>query len=466
MTEVVEKEKRDPATLPFPERLRDIKPPYRPGVTRVPVDRYFKQEYHDMEVERIWKRSWQWACREEEIPEIGDYHIYEVATLSFIVVRTGAQEFKAYWNSCPHRGRKLRDCDGKRADEFRCMFHGWAWSIEGRIKDMLFGEDFPGTGKEVSRLREVNTGLWGGFVFINPDPDCESLEDFLGEMPAHFADTKCNFDKRWKQVHVQAELAVNWKIAQEAFIEPWHVHATHPQQLGPVSIHPAGGERWDDYGNWMRNAPMFPGDPEGPTTSWMPVAETEQDFLDSFYDTPYAEGKRMLADQSRPAAEMTMANARETMRKTLGDAVDDYHDVHVAGYEMVHLWPNMHPWGGFSRLVYRFRPDGSNPERCVMDILLMSPWPEDRPRPAPSPVHRLKLGSPISDAPELGILAHIFLQDLGNMEAVQAGLRTSPNGYVILGNHNDAPVRHFQDLYEKWMGLEESIHTPLNGVEK
>lgn len=454
MGEANAKERVDPKDIPFPDHLRIAKPPYRPGVKRVPVDRFFKQEYHDLEIERVWKKSWQWACREEEIPEIGDYQLYEVANLSFIVVRTGENAFKAYWNSCPHRARRIRDCDGKRATELRCMFHGWAWNIDGKIKDMPFGEDFPGTGREVSRLREVKTGVWAGFVFINPDPDAESLEDFLGEMPEHYAAMGCDFGTRWKQVHVQAELPCNWKVVQEAFIEPWHVIATHPQLLGAPGGG-RGGERWDDFGNWMRNAPAFPGDPEPPTGTWSHPAQDDQQFIDGHYDIHLNEESTVKAEEQRSGGEILMHNAREQARGVIGDKIDEYHDFHLAGYEMVSLWPNMHPWAGFSRLVYRFRPHGNDPERSIMDILLMSPWPEDRPRPEPAPVHRLGLGEPITNAEELGFLSRIFLQDLGNLRSVQAGLKSSPNGYVILGNHNDAPVRHFHDLYEKWMGLEE-----------
>ncbi len=449
------RDKVDPSQIPFPEHLRIAKPPYRPGVMRVPVDRFYKQEYHDLEVERIWKRSWQWACRVEEIPEIGDFQIYEIAELSFIVIRTGANSFKAYWNSCPHRARRIRDCDGKRATELRCMFHGWAWSIDGKIKDMMFGEDFPGTGREVSRLREAKVGVWAGFIMINPDLDAEPLEDFIGELPDHFEAIGCDFGARWKQVHVQAELECNWKVAQEAFLEPWHATTTHPQLIGlPMEGHPAG-ERWDDFGNWMRNAPAFPGDPVPPTRGWSTPAENEQQFIDGHYDYHLNEECPVKVEEGISPAETVMRNAREEYRAVMGDKIDEYHDFHFSGYEMVSLWPNMHPWGGFSRLIYRFRPLGSNPERCIMDILLMSPWPEDKPMPAPATIHRLGPDEPITNAVELGFIARIFVQDLGNLRAVQAGLKSSPHRYVILGSHNDAPVRHFHDLYDKWMGLEE-----------
>ncbi len=42
------------------------------GTADVPREVFFEKNYHDIEVEQLWKKVWQWACREEEIPEVGD----------------------------------------------------------------------------------------------------------------------------------------------------------------------------------------------------------------------------------------------------------------------------------------------------------------------------------------------------------------------------------------------------------
>ncbi len=443
--------------IPYPPHLLVEKPPYRPRVARVGVNRYFELAYHQREVERIWKRAWQWACREEEIPEIGDYMVYEVASLSFIVTRTGVNEFKAYWNSCLHRGRKLCDFAGKRATEFRCMFHGWAWNIDGTLKDMNCGWDFPGTRDEVARLPEARTGVWGGFVFINPDPACEPLAEFLGELPDHFEGAGHDLGRRSKQVHATVHVPANWKIVQEAFLEAWHVSHTHPQIVRSPDYRSVAGNRWDDFGNWMRSAPARPTDqyraPPGYATS---TAETPQDAVDMYWDYHRNEDSPIKVGPGETAGQVIAREIRIAQRKALGDAVEAYHDVHMSTGEMVSVWPNFHPWGGFSRLVYRFRPYQNDPERSIMDVLLMAPWPDDRPRPPPAPPHELGLEDSISEAHELGGLWRIFQQDLGNVAAVQAGLQTSARGYVILSQHNDAPVRKFHDMYDRWMGSDNS----------
>jgi nitrite reductase/ring-hydroxylating ferredoxin subunit len=95
----------------------------------IPYDRYFDPKYVELEVENIWKKEWQIACREEDIPEIGDRISYDIVNMSFLVVRTGANEFKAFYNSCPHRARKLCEHQGK-GDSIQCGFHGWTFGLD------------------------------------------------------------------------------------------------------------------------------------------------------------------------------------------------------------------------------------------------------------------------------------------------------------------------------------------------
>ncbi|MGE4649406.1 MAG: Rieske 2Fe-2S domain-containing protein, partial [Myxococcota bacterium] len=86
-----------------PETLR-AESPQKPTSWYVPRDRYFSRDYHDLEVERLWRRVWQMACREEEIPEVGDHVVYEVGDLSILVVRSEADRVRAFHNTCLHRG--------------------------------------------------------------------------------------------------------------------------------------------------------------------------------------------------------------------------------------------------------------------------------------------------------------------------------------------------------------------------
>ena len=82
------------------------------------------------------------ACREEEIPKVGDYQIYEIVGKSLIVTRTAPGEIRAFYNSCLHRGRKLVTVPGSKS-EFRCPYHGFAWNCDGTFKENPIPWDFP-----------------------------------------------------------------------------------------------------------------------------------------------------------------------------------------------------------------------------------------------------------------------------------------------------------------------------------
>src|SRR6516225_1706978 len=73
-------------------------------VTELPIDRYIERDWHEREKERLWKRVWQLACREEHIPQVGDYIVYEIAGRSYLVIRSAPDEIRAYPNACLHRG--------------------------------------------------------------------------------------------------------------------------------------------------------------------------------------------------------------------------------------------------------------------------------------------------------------------------------------------------------------------------
>ncbi len=260
----------DADTHPVSEVLRRVGEDLPSGNTRVPAGVYHERRWHDLEVERLWSRVWQLACLEEDIPEVGDYHVYDIANLSFLVVRTAPDEIKAYRNACLHRGRKLREHAGRGARNLRCAFHGWCWNLDGSMKEIPCQWDFPDVEFDDYGLPEASVGTWQGFVFLNPDRDAEPLGDFLGDLGDHF--TAAPFTERFKAAHVRKLMPMNWKVCQEAFMESYHVVATHPtlmQTLGDAN------SRYDAWGNYSRA--MSASGVESPHLTGMPHWEPLDD---------------------------------------------------------------------------------------------------------------------------------------------------------------------------------------------
>ena len=137
---------------------------------------------------------------------------------------------------------------GTALTELRCAFHGWAWNLNGSLKQIPCAYDYAGLKKEDEALPEVKLERWGRFIFINPDPDCDSLASHLGDLDSHFE--LLPYDKRYKAAHVGKVIKANWKVVQEAFMESYHVLMTHPQIL-TGGAHD-GCTKYDAFENYSR----------------------------------------------------------------------------------------------------------------------------------------------------------------------------------------------------------------------
>ena len=403
----------------------------------IPVERYTSRAFHDLEVERLWKRVWQMACREEDIPEVGDTVVYDIAHLSYLVVRVAPDTIKAYPNACLHRGRSLRDDDG-RASELRCSFHGFCWNLDGSLKDVPCSWDFPQVDKASWPLEEINVATWGGFVFVNPDPQAEPFDAFVGDLSEHFS--RWPLEHRCKVAHVAKRMRCNWKVLQEAFMEAFHVVTTHPQLLPGIGD---ANSQYDVFGNFSRA--ITPNGTPSPHLNWEP---TEQDMLDAMVDRRLDEPPAVEVPPGMTARRTAAAGGRAGLAAVIGQAAaDDLSDAELADSIYYTLFPNFHPWGAYNRIVYRFRPNGDDHTTSIMECMFLSPFAGER--PAPAPVHWLDFDQPWTDAAELGMLASVFEQDSFNLPRVQAGLMATHKAGVTFSAYQETKIRHFHRLLEE-----------------
>lgn len=405
------------------------------------VGRYTSAEFAAAEAERMWPRVWQMACRAEQLPEPGDSLVYDCAGTSLVVVRTGPDRFRAFHNACLHRGTQLRTGSG-RLTELRCPFHGFTWDLDGRLVDVPCPWDFPDMDAARFCLPEARVALWGGFVFVNPDPDAEPFESYAEILPAHFS--RWPLDERWVSAHVVRRVPCNWKVALEAFIESYHTVAVHPQLLRTTADSQTQYDVWPGVRHVSRMIT-----PVGVSSEHLARVVPEEEILGAMFltrDEPPevpsgSTARRVLADRTRAAlAERT---GRDFSELTDCEALD--------GIEYF-LFPNFMPWAGYTTpLVYRFRPDGEDPAASVMDVMLLDPLPAGQDRPAPSPTRHLEEGQTWADAPELGYLGRILNQDTATLGRVQRGLRAAVKPGVTLARYQESRIRHFHSTLDAYL---------------
>lgn len=206
------------------------------GTALIPPSRYLSKEEADLEWDKMWTKTWNWAGTTHDLKNVGDYFRIEIGHESFIVVRSAPDKIQAFYNVCPHRGNWLvYDEFGSiaKGDSFYCNFHGWRFNINGSLKlikdEELFRKE---TIADLKELKEVRCEVWNSLVFLNMDPRAKPLDEYLGVVPEHLK--YAHFDRMRVYSELIGEVDANWKVGIEAFIEFYHSDDTHPQVL-PLS---------------------------------------------------------------------------------------------------------------------------------------------------------------------------------------------------------------------------------------
>ncbi|MEN3952530.1 aromatic ring-hydroxylating dioxygenase subunit alpha [Iodidimonas sp. SYSU 1G8] len=420
------------------------------GSDRLPTTRWTSPEFARQEMDKMWSKVWQFACREEHIPDVGDYITYEIGEYSFLVVRTAEETIKAYYNACLHRGNQLKP-EGTQgnASELRCTFHGFTWTIDGELADIPCRWDFPHVEDAEYKLPQVKVGTWGGFVFINMDDDAESLESYLGDLIPEF--DRWDFKNKYIMNHIAKRVDMNWKVGIEAFAESYHVVATHPQIM-PSTADANTQYDVDPDRNYNRMITAM-GVPSPHITG-----VTEQAIVEAMTPRSYRMGVNM-DDFKVPEGVTAREFVAEMRRKSVGAMYN--HDYSSATdsemLDAIQYWvfPNFFPWGGFgTNIVYRFRPDGLNPNSALMEVFILSDYDLTKPRPDPAPMRLLGEDQEwIVAEDEIGGLAGVFQQDMVNMPQVQKGMKSLKRG-VTLANYQESRLRHLHWKIDEYINAE------------
>ncbi len=407
----------------------------------VPRARYLSDEIHALEDDHMWRHVWQMVCRVESLPRANDSVLYEINGREYIIVRVDDSTIKAFPNTCLHRGRRLRS-EGGRIGRIRCNYHGFTWGVDGELQRVPTSWDFEGlVDPSCMKLPELRTGVWQGFVFVNPDPDCEPLEQFVGRLDDHFQRIPLG---TWSTaVHAAQVVPANWKLALEAFLEAAHVHATHPQTL--TGNDPCNSQ-YDLFDNSVRIITPF-GVPSVMVDTEPPP--TEQRKLDGMMGRK-STGKSVVELPAGAHARDTFADIQRGRMHRSG-LTTDFSDAEMTDLQTYWLFPNLLVLGAPRGTVFRFRPAG-RPDRSIMEIIgLGPPRPGGEARPAPE-ITWMPEGSQWSADKRLADY-ELVDQDMSNVIAAQAAMASLKDRPLLLSRYQEASISYFHHLlYDKWLG--------------
>lgn len=256
-----------PRTRPLPVEAFTDEATYRE--TRLPVDlaatlipdAYTSPEFFELERERVFASSWVAVGTTDQVENPGQVILADVAGRSLIVTRNSEGELRAFHNVCRHRATKLLDgvCDVGRNRKIRCPYHSWTYDLDGNcLGTPLFeGSDIPPDQQGVFDMSDVkwfdraDYGLfpvrvesWGFLVFANLDPQAASLADQLGDLPDRLGGHRLD---EWRvQRRLRYDVAANYKLIGENFMEYYHLPWVHPELIQVSRL--ADHYRWQGTG--------------------------------------------------------------------------------------------------------------------------------------------------------------------------------------------------------------------------
>jgi phenylpropionate dioxygenase-like ring-hydroxylating dioxygenase large terminal subunit len=418
------------------------------------VEAYLSADYARAERDKLWRKVWLQVGRVEELSDVGDFISYEVLDDSVLVVRAADNSLRAYHNVCAHRGRRLVDTpkDQKHArgralpvheggsPQFTCAYHGWRYGLDGKSTRVVHKEDWNGAlTSECSGLSKVNLDTWGGWIWINLDPKCEPLHQYLEPAASMLAPFQLqNMRYRWRKWGI---FDCNWKVAMEAFAETYHVQTTH-----------AEFNKFGEFRGWAR-------------------AQGKHSHIG--YDAPknvdpnqQAKLRVGTGDARLSTAELqtyTWEKANTNTTRTLVDAAlrleHELPEGTPSGQVLKHwlasarrddetrgvIWPTVDPahvgksgtaWQIFpnfqighsvnNMLCYSARPYGYDPDKCIFEAAVYELFP-----PGKEPQTEWVFSEPTAEA-----WSYVLAQDFSNMAAVQQGMKSlgfsgaKPNPYM------------------------------------
>lgn len=404
----------------------------------VPKIDYISREVAQLENERLWGSVWLMACREQQLKDPGDYVVFDIANESILLLKTSANELKAYYNVCQHRGRRLKDNEaGNTGGQVRCPFHAWCYDLDGAPTYITSREDWDGCpafdDADLS-LKPVRVDCWGGWVWISMKPDIEPLLKYLAPVPELYRNF--DFDKCRIAWYVTIATPCNWKMAVDAFNEAYHVEGTHPQMLKfagkgkvpTVAVGRHGSLRVDRN----ESTPRTKGTPQAATAAVAPnigagllaIGRELRTTLKALYTDYFVSAAERLVRELPPDTPPTEAMARfkQFHREEMEAAGAEWpgnlteEDVVKAGGTW-HVFPNTIILSAYDgAMCYRARPNGEDPNSCLFDV-----WWLGRYAPGKEP----PIAHEHFDGPEAFKGRNPFLeQDFGNMGQTQKGMHS------------------------------------------
>ena len=204
---------------------------------RFHADMYVDPAVFNLEIDRIYHRTWIWVGHESEISKPGDFKTTQVGRSPVIGTRARNGEVHVVLNRCRHRGATVCDRNEGNTGAFTCPYHAWSYGLDGRLIGVPYSDGYGDLiDKAALPLVPLKVGLYRGLIFASMNREVEPLDDFLGDARPWidlFLQQGGGFPLKVAGAH-KFRFTGNWKIQLENTTDGYHfpfVHRTFVDSL-------------------------------------------------------------------------------------------------------------------------------------------------------------------------------------------------------------------------------------------
>nr|WP_047169581.1 aromatic ring-hydroxylating dioxygenase subunit alpha [Sphingomonas sp. Y57] len=258
------------------ERGRKAAPEDFPKLPDIPGRRYVDPDFLALEKERMWKRAWLYAGHTDQLPNPGSWFLTRNTGSPVIVVRDLQGDVRAFFNTCQHRGAPLVTGEEGEARGFVCGYHGWSYTLDGKLTAVRDKRDFVDLDFACRSLVPVRCETLGSLIFINEDVEAQPLVEHIGPMAKELDQFQLD---RLRLVDSRSyEVGCNVKVLLDAFLEVYHIKSIHQHTVDRFLDHRGMIVTLWPNGHSRMVTPNSRPDWKDPGTIGMPTIDTVTDL--------------------------------------------------------------------------------------------------------------------------------------------------------------------------------------------
>ena len=201
------------------------------GGQTLPALLYVAPEVHDLEQEKIFARSWQYACHGSRLAKPGDIVLTTSGGIPIMIVRGKDGELRGFVNVCRHRLHPVATANGNER-LLRCSYHGWSYDLDGRLRHAPRQDRENEFDCSAISLEPVSVERWDQFVFVNADPDASPLATLTEDIRPRTDELNADLSEYEYRIRYTYEMDCNWKVWAENAIECYHCPTLHRSSFG------------------------------------------------------------------------------------------------------------------------------------------------------------------------------------------------------------------------------------------